>query len=1146
MAIVSISRIQHRRGLQQDLPSLASAELGWSIDEQRLFIGNGSLPEGAPQLGNTEILTEHSDILRLAQTYTFRNDDAGYIPSTGGRTVRINSVTYGNSLYVAVGTSGTILTSYDSNDWTPVYGGVTTNLNHVCYGNGKFVAVGASGTIIYSTDGLVWNKAILSIFLTFTSVVWAPSPIGNFVATSTDGSIILSTNAIEWSVSADPGDTGASDGLNSIDYFDGLLVAVGNNATVIYSTNASDWSSPSLSLPPIGSSNIVHAEASGYNLKAVKYVGEQWIATGDYSTVLISLDGLNWIYGYTDTFRASASNGTTTVFVGDGGIIYTATSININLVQSATLVESLLAISSTKNLYDIVWSADDSKFVAVGAAGTILTSPDGDEWTVQNSTVTEDLNKIIYDSNAGAYIVVGAAGTILTSSDYTNWAVRDSDTDEDLYSVALWSTTTYIAVGANGTIVTSPSLTAWSSTTYGTEDYNSIVVADLGGSTYKAVAVGTNGTLIYSDDSTTWNPCSSSGDYSNNLHGVNYVSYTYLTNPYLVYVAVGDNGTILISTDGDYWNPVEVGATNHLFSVNYSLGNFWITGSVGYGTIFGGHILDSATLNIQSLSVVFTATSGYNGPSLNGITIGNGSYVLVGQYDTTLTSQDGQNFVSQTQRNFEIGNLSTAELFDVIYENDMFTAMGNKGLILTSDDAISWSGISYSFGNSKTVRTIQAKLDDFVSVKDFGAKGDGLTDDTESINRALYELYCRTNVPAARKTLYFPAGKYIVSDGIRVPSNAFLRGEGPNNTIIQQTADPSFIEYVMITADSKQQIGGQAGKNGATLPSDIVIQDMTLQNNYDALWLINANRLSLLRVNLMGGQDFPEDAGNEWTGIYIIGNTMTPPTDIDISHCEFQGYNYGVIQYDHSKSRNIVIHSSTFQNMYKGLFLCADNGIGGGGVNTMTVSNCVFDSIYSHAIEADYAVNVTSTFNSFRDVGNYYLGIGNPQEYIINFKENSEGCASITDQFDRTLEDNNQTVAWINGNSHTAALHAGHEFRLGLYQQSGGETYTLTYNQTEELVGFDMLFDDLSYNKRVKYLISRNNRTRTGVLTITYDSVTNDFNLDDDSSETGDVGVVFNLIDAGDGVLSLQYTSDNSQSSQFDITLAEEYLKTVW
>jgi len=60
MAIVQISKIQQRRGLDQDLPSLASGEFGWSIDTRRLYIGNGTLDEGAPALGRTEVLTEIS------------------------------------------------------------------------------------------------------------------------------------------------------------------------------------------------------------------------------------------------------------------------------------------------------------------------------------------------------------------------------------------------------------------------------------------------------------------------------------------------------------------------------------------------------------------------------------------------------------------------------------------------------------------------------------------------------------------------------------------------------------------------------------------------------------------------------------------------------------------------------------------------------------------------------------------------------------------------------------------------------------------------------------------------------------------------------------------------------------------------------
>ena len=58
MPIVQISRIQHRRGKETDLPQLAAGEIGWVIDKQKLYIGNGTLADGAPNLGNTEIVQQ--------------------------------------------------------------------------------------------------------------------------------------------------------------------------------------------------------------------------------------------------------------------------------------------------------------------------------------------------------------------------------------------------------------------------------------------------------------------------------------------------------------------------------------------------------------------------------------------------------------------------------------------------------------------------------------------------------------------------------------------------------------------------------------------------------------------------------------------------------------------------------------------------------------------------------------------------------------------------------------------------------------------------------------------------------------------------------------------------------------------------------
>ena len=62
MAIVQISQITNRKGRAENLPQLAGAELGWSTDTRQLFIGNGTLADGAPVIGNTEILTEFSVI----------------------------------------------------------------------------------------------------------------------------------------------------------------------------------------------------------------------------------------------------------------------------------------------------------------------------------------------------------------------------------------------------------------------------------------------------------------------------------------------------------------------------------------------------------------------------------------------------------------------------------------------------------------------------------------------------------------------------------------------------------------------------------------------------------------------------------------------------------------------------------------------------------------------------------------------------------------------------------------------------------------------------------------------------------------------------------------------------------------------------
>lgn len=84
-------------------------------------------------------------------------------------------------------------------------------------------------------------------------------------------------------------------------------------------------------------------------------------------------------------------------------------------------------------------------------------------------------------------------------------------------------------------------------------------------------------------------------------------------------------------------------------------------------------------------------------------------------------------------------------------------------------------------------QTVQARLEQYVSVKDFGAVGDGVTDDTAALNAAAD--YAANN----NKVLYAPSGTYIVNGPIEFTNNQTsgtagygLVGAGPTSTIFAQ------------------------------------------------------------------------------------------------------------------------------------------------------------------------------------------------------------------------------------------------------------------------------------------------------------------------------------------------------------------------
>lgn len=72
--------------------------------------------------------------------------------------------------------------------------------------------------------------------------------------------------------------------------------------------------------------------------------------------------------------------------------------------------------------------------------------------------------------------------------------------------------------------------------------------------------------------------------------------------------------------------------------------------------------------------------------------------------------------------------------------------------------------------------------EDIINVKSYGAKGDGETDDTTAIQKILNRF--------TGKPIFFPAGVYLITDTIIIPSNSFLVGAGIDSVIL---AGPNFM-----------------------------------------------------------------------------------------------------------------------------------------------------------------------------------------------------------------------------------------------------------------------------------------------------------------------------------------------------------------
>lgn len=151
------------------------------------------------------------------------------------------------------------------------------------------------------------------------------------------------------------------------------------------------------------------------------------------------------------------------------------------------------------------------------------------------------------------------------------------------------------------------------------------------------------------------------------------------------------------------------------------------------------------------------------------------------------------------------------------YPFDGFFAVGGYGDPGHHGQDISNRVVKAS-GSTK-LRTLGERFSDVVNVKDFGAIGDGVTDDTEAIQAAL---------SAASKAVFFPAGTYITTKTLVVGDNLSLYGDpggylydSRTNLLFKSTGEkayslPMFSSWSVANPDAGGSYLSDSGTRGDT------------------------------------------------------------------------------------------------------------------------------------------------------------------------------------------------------------------------------------------------------------------------------------------------------------------------------------------
>lgn len=223
------------------------------------------------------------------------------------------------------------------------------------------------------------------------------------------------------------------------------------------------------------------------------------------------------------------------------------------------------------------WTAVEfanGKFVAVGAGGAIMTSPDGTTWTTRTPPTTPGFTDVAYGN--GLWVAVGGAtgggpNPLLTSADGITWIVPATAPAGSLSGV-VYGNGLWVAIG-DGRSATSADGVTWTNTTGITQ--LTAFAAKIAYANGLFVGIGSLlGSFATSTNGITWttntpSPTTSLTDvvYGNGL-----------------FVALSGTGVILTSPDGTTWTRRTAANSNFWFGLNYGNGTFIAVASSGSGS----------------------------------------------------------------------------------------------------------------------------------------------------------------------------------------------------------------------------------------------------------------------------------------------------------------------------------------------------------------------------------------------------------------------------------------------------------------------------------------------------------------------------------------------------------------------------------